>query len=199
MAGVVAWYRRSAHPVGCRDRYTYEELRGLGLRAELVHCATLTLPRYGGPRSGICVVDFPLGEDDARCLADRLGEPVRRLSHRLLGPAAHRGFAYEWSRGLELLETYRRAALVITGRLHALLPCLAFGTPVIFQGDAWDGPYESNPRFSIARELGLRPGIVVGDVDTTAISARYLDFLRRGRVTVDPIPELTDLPLPLAA
>ena len=32
----------------------------------------------------------------------------------------------------EALEDYQRAELVVTSRLHAMLPCLAFGTPVVY-------------------------------------------------------------------
>ncbi len=51
--------------------------------------------------------------------------------------------AYRSQRAEELLQTYARARLVLTSRLHCALPCLALGTPVIFmRRDA-----ETNPRF----------------------------------------------------
>jgi hypothetical protein len=50
-----------------------------------------------------------------------------------------------------LLKMYRETArLVITTRLHAALPCIAMGIPVIFFGSAADG------RTAIVRDIGGR-------------------------------------------
>jgi len=56
---------------------------------------------------------------------------------------------YRAQRASELLQTYARARLVLTSRLHCALPCLALGTPVIFlREDA-----KTNPRFAGLAEL----------------------------------------------
>jgi hypothetical protein len=41
-------------------------------------------------------------------------------------------FLPRWQRALERLKLYSEASLVITSRLHCALPCVAFGTPVLF-------------------------------------------------------------------
>lgn len=48
----------------------------------------------------------------------------------------------------QLLAQYANARLVITSRLHAALPCLAFGTPVLFVVEN-----VNDPRFSGNLEL----------------------------------------------
>jgi len=42
------------------------------------------------------------------------------------------GEVIKFNRADRLLEKYEKAKLVITSRIHVALPCLAFGTPVIF-------------------------------------------------------------------
>jgi hypothetical protein len=42
-----------------------------------------------------------------------------------------RAIATRFERAQELLNVYARATCVITSRLHAALPCVAFGTPVM--------------------------------------------------------------------
>ena len=50
----------------------------------------------------------------------------------------------------ELIEYYRdNVALLITTRLHAALPCIGMGIPVVFIGDRAD------PRLSILPEIGV--------------------------------------------
>ncbi len=51
------WMRSSAFPIGARDPATRTGLAEAGLRSELVGCATLTFPRYDGPRHGVYSVD----------------------------------------------------------------------------------------------------------------------------------------------
>ncbi|PIP87352.1 hypothetical protein COW81_00735 [Candidatus Campbellbacteria bacterium CG22_combo_CG10-13_8_21_14_all_36_13] len=39
---------------------------------------------------------------------------------------------FKFNKASEVLDLYKNASLVITSRLHCALPCVAFGTPVIF-------------------------------------------------------------------
>jgi hypothetical protein len=115
------WLSGSTRPIGARDPYTHKRLTELGLNSELIGCATLTLPPFRGRRTRTYVVD-------SDCPLDR-DRPFVRLTHHISGKMSWRD---QWVRALEFLELYRRAALVITSRLHVALPCIAFGTPVIF-------------------------------------------------------------------
>lgn len=129
------WLRRSPWPVGARDPATLARLSKAGVSTEFVGCATLTLPRYDGPRQGVVSVDFE--------------GPGTRLTHVI---SRHMTVAAQWTAATELLAKYRTSEAVYTSRLHVALPCLAFGTPVwIARPGAWGFP----ERFSLLEEMGV--------------------------------------------
>ncbi|MCC6536776.1 MAG: hypothetical protein IT162_04450 [Bryobacterales bacterium] len=152
------WMKESGRPVGARDRQTVDGLTAAGIAASLIGCATLTLPRYDGPRRGVYSVDCA-GPGQAL---------THTISRELAVPA-------QWSQAMEILERYRTAEAVHTSRLHVALPCLAFGTPVWIadpqRGGAWH-PY----RFSLLDELGIRYETLV-TADVTPMARRYEAFL----------------------
>jgi glycosyltransferase involved in cell wall biosynthesis len=88
---------------------------------------------HRGP--GVCLVDVPAW---AAALIPRaiLERALWLTHHQVRAPAP--GYDTDASRqqrqahARRLLEHYRRAALVVTGRLHCALPALALGTPVVF-------------------------------------------------------------------
>lgn len=165
------WMAASPWPVGARDPFTVALLQAAGMRVEFTGCATLTFPRYDGPRSGVYSVDCE--------------GPGTRLSHRI---SYRMPFEAQWSRALQYLEYYRTAEQVHTSRLHVALPCLAFGTPVHLPASTFRWRPE---RFSILEELGLpTEGLVEGDVSGCA--ARFRGFLERHLDEAigshDPIP-----------
>jgi hypothetical protein len=164
----VRWLQRSPWPVGARDPATASRLKELGINAELVGCATLTLPRYDGPRSGIYCVDH-----------EGTGTPITHNILRTL-PVAD-----QWDLANALLETYRTAEAVYTSRLHVALPCLAFGTPVwLKRADRRVFP----SRFSLLEDLGVRlETLAVADVAPWA--ERYRGFLQRHLgIPIEPGP-----------
>lgn len=91
----LSWLRRSPWPVGARDPVTAARLAAAGLWSELVGCATLTLPRYEGPRSGVFNVD-----DDGP------GEPIAHAIPRGMTLTA------QWKLAARLLDRYRTAEAV---------------------------------------------------------------------------------------
>lgn len=121
------YYRRHA-PVGCRDEGTAAGLRALGVDAAVTRCLTLTLERPHVPRDGgVVLVDVPR---PLRCfLPWRWRLFARRLSHK--GGALHHEHEKKRRLARERLDAYARARLVVTGRLHCALPCIALGTPVV--------------------------------------------------------------------
>jgi hypothetical protein len=163
------WLRRSRFPVGARDPVTNEKLKTNGITSELIGCASLTLPRYDGHRSGVYAVDCTCSNEippNAIVLTHHIG---RRMNWR-----------QQWTVAAHFLDLYRRASLVFTSRLHVALPCIAFGTPVVF--------YSPNPReicdplaaerISLLRFLGVQDG-VPARISSANLAARYLAFLER--------------------
>ncbi|MBI1371011.1 MAG: hypothetical protein GC162_20445 [Planctomycetes bacterium] len=127
-------------PVGCRDRFTLERLERAGVPAYFSGCLTLTFPRYDGPRRDHVVFADPFGPGEfARTCAnvgDRwwrsIPESIRHnttfVTHHVEASCPK---PKRFALARALLETYRQARLVVTSRLHAALPCVAMGTPVV--------------------------------------------------------------------
>jgi hypothetical protein len=133
------WFRRMARlrPVGARDLHTLSALRAAGVDAYFSGCLTLTLPRIESttPSGEILAVDL-----DARCL-----EVLRQMTRERLRIVTHhlRPNELAWRRNKlarALLRRYAAARAVVTSRLHAALPCLALGTPVLFVHCNLDDP-----------------------------------------------------------
>lgn len=151
------WMKAEGRVIGARDGHTVKTLRTAGLETVLTGCATLTLPRYEGPRRGVYSVD---------CAG-----PGQALTHRISRATT---VAEQWTLATELLERYRTAEAVYTSRLHVALPCLAFGTPVWIaspQDRAWHPE-----RFSLLEELGIPYEKLVG-ADIGEMARVYGAFL----------------------
>ncbi len=137
-------------PIGARDLHTLAILRAAGLDAYFSACLTLTLPNWLGERNGAvvcCDIDPKIYSSIARVV----GSNLERVSHF----DTSEDTAVRFERANNLLEIYKRAQFVITTRLHCALPCLAFGTPVLFIETAQD-----SYRFD-----GLRQFINVARID----------------------------------
>ena len=72
----------------------------------------------------------------------------------------------QWAGAMKCLDLYRKARAVYTSRLHVILPCLAFGTPVVFTGDR---------RFSLLGDSLVGPPI---QFDPSPLRRTFLAFLR---------------------
>lgn len=111
-------------PIGCRDPWTLSLCNRAGIDVWLSWCITLTLRRPDVKRNDTVVLaDVP--ERDVARLPAEITKGIRVTN--LIPPDTDRR-----GRALELLELYAGARWVITSRLHAMLPCVAFGTPVVF-------------------------------------------------------------------
>lgn len=169
----IPWIARNPFPIGARDPDTHKGLIEHRVRSELIGCATLTLPKYTGPRHGEISVD-----------TDGPGE---KFTHFI---AKSMNFDEEWALAVEMLDRYRRASLVHTTRIHVALPCAAFGTPVRYLGPK-DG------RTSILDVVGIKHG-EASTADTSEFRERYRDFLGRhlGVKVFDGNPARPDVWIP---
>jgi hypothetical protein len=165
----VEWLRRSPCPIGTRDPDTHTRVTQAGLAAEMIGCASLTLPPYRGRREGIYFVDYRESGSMSRTGTTITHHISRKMSWR-----------DQWKRALDVLDLYRSASLVYTSRLHVALPCIAFGTPVVFScpdPDRINDPLVYK-RVSLLRSLGVQDG-VVAEVGAEGIANRYRAFLER--------------------
>lgn len=179
----LAWFRRSRHQIGCRDSTTQFLLAAEGLQTELTLCATLTLPPWTGARAGVYNVDAP-------------GAPGARLTNEI--PAAMT-WMDQWNAAAHRLDLLRRAELVYTARLHVALPCLAFGTPVVFPSRLRPKSFQPQ-RLITLDDIGFQFDAAV-TMDVSSFANRYMSFLGRclGRhvrphfdVGQTPIPSVSE-------
>lgn len=137
-------YLKSYEPIGCRDPYTAERLSKLGIETFVSYCLTLTLPcrNESNNANKIILVDVP-----QLLLPPTLKEQAYCCTHYIPGNLRE---AIKRIYATNLLNRYKHEAkLVITSRLHCLLPCIAMGIPVVFFNKSTDY------RVSWVKELGV--------------------------------------------
>lgn len=120
---------KSIEPIGCRDLYTLGKLKKVGIEGYFSGCLTLTFPENKAKRTGGIVYTDMIPEDwipeDGTFSEHILYDYGEMTAQDRLDEAQQR------------LNLYKNAELVITGRLHAALPCIAYGTPVLVNTDVW--------------------------------------------------------------
>ncbi len=115
-------------PVGCRDVSTYEWLKSEGIPAYFSGCLTLTLQRNKSIKRENYILCIDVPEEVVEELKKRTKKPVYNLSS-LLTPY------YDSKQRMNIAKMFLRllhnAHCVVSTRLHVILPCLAFETPVL--------------------------------------------------------------------
>jgi hypothetical protein len=133
LSGAGAEFLRHWGPVGARDAFSLEQLERRGIPAYHSGCLTLTLPRRDDIARGDTIVACDLPPDALAHLRKLAAKPVEEVTH--LG-GEHLDAAARDATANALLDRYAAAAAVVTTRIHAALPCLALGTPVLLLHDA---------------------------------------------------------------
>jgi hypothetical protein len=150
-----AYFRRHG-PVGARDQRTLDRMRAAGIPAYHSCCLTLTLDDMPPLPRGDEVLLVDADIDDWPLLEQLVPRAIidhaARVRH---GTTELRPWAEKLRLVDELLERYRRARCVITSRLHCALPCLAFGTPVVWLFRRMD----ADPRFDATLYALLGDGV----------------------------------------
>ena len=127
-------YLKRYAPIGCRDEYSLNIMRKYGIPAYLSGCITIlherTIPKCG---KKIYCIDTPKELDPY--IPDDLKKNVIYDTHLIPIPSREmtKDEALEYhNKSIQRLQIYEEnAALVISSRLHALVPCMAMGIPVI--------------------------------------------------------------------
>ncbi len=149
---------RKWQPIGCRDLLTLNYFKRKKIAARLNRCPTLGLERWvasdpGGP---VVAVDVPK--------EFRLPPDTIKLTQRV-SPNTHP--QYVRNRTVEVLEIYQRASLVITTQPLTVLPCIAFGTPVVFVGSG------RNPILGVAAKyLDLHDSFYEGELHGNVVAEK---------------------------
>lgn len=144
-------------PVGARDMSTLKLLTDNGIDAYFSGCLTLTLQRD----QEIAKEGYILAIDVPDSVVDYMRSKTKR---RVIKVSPYRDFDLgENDRmviGEYFLYLYQAAHAVVTTRLHATLPCLALGTPVLL--------IKQKGRYDPARYAGL------GELARNATPKEYL-------------------------
>lgn len=176
----IRWIRESRFPVGARDEHTRGLLAANGIASELIGCATLTLPRYSGPRRGRYSIDVET-------------VPGTQFETSIIPNLT---WAEQWDLAVHRLEQLRRAELVYTRRLHVVLPCLAFGTPVVFPLTAYQDLFDKS-RLGLLHTVGMTYDEPV-ELDVAPFADRFTQFLSSalGR-SIEPVDDPA-MPVPIS-
>jgi hypothetical protein len=129
----------AAHaPVGARDTATLAFLDELGVPAYWSGCLTLTLERDPRLTRQSYVLAVGLADELTAALRETTDRPVVAFSP-FLPPDADLLPQRRLVLAELLVAMYQCAHAVVTTRLHAALPCVALGTPVVLVEDSGEG------------------------------------------------------------
>lgn len=117
--------------IGCRDLYTLEFCKKLGLNAYFSRCLTLTLPkRESKPNQnkiffvGLQESFLPFIPNDIKNQAEQINQQLFKTNNLTSN--------HFFDVANALLQRYKNEAkLIITSALHCAAPCTAMGIPVI--------------------------------------------------------------------
>jgi hypothetical protein len=137
-------YIKQHEPVGCRDEQSKAILKAHGVDAYLMGCCTICFPkRTEQPVDGkVFFVDTPR-ELDAY-VPDNLRERAVYISHSvpLIYPVNIEEDTRQKKIATDYLERYKNEAdMVVTSRLHAAIPCMAMGIPVVLVRNNFDSRF----------------------------------------------------------
>lgn len=163
-----AWIKRTPRWVGSRDPYTQMALQKDRIPTEYVGCPTMAFTVFLKPRKGTYAID-----------AGAVNPAATRLTQHI---PMNMTWREQWQAALARLDLLRKAELVYTGRLHVLLPCLAFRTPVIWC--PMESPFAPE-RMSLPVGMGVPKNEVITNFDLTRYTRSQVNFLKYLDVKVD--------------
>lgn len=130
------YYRRNG-PIGCRDKHTLKTLQLHDVPSYYSGCLTLTFPKVDIPRTDRVLLVDPISSEASgggekfleEIIPTHIKNQVDIRSHHI---NPNMSTTERMLKAQSLLDEYQAAHLVITSRLHCALPCVSFGTPVLF-------------------------------------------------------------------
>jgi hypothetical protein len=124
-------------PIGCRDDVALKVLQDNNIKSYLNGCCSLTLPRIKVDRSSfskIYLVDIP--EKLLSYIPISLKNNCKIVTHHKSYKKESYNFEVAMKDAEQQYKIYQNTAkMVVTSRLHAALPCIAMGIPVIVVRD----------------------------------------------------------------
>lgn len=130
--GEGAEYLKKHGPVGCRDEETVKRLNDSGVPTYFSGCMTLTLKPFPNleKKDYICVVD--VNDEILEKIKTNTNREVKVITHKVdPNEISKKTFEQRMLDVEELLKMYTQAHVIVTSRLHTMLPSVAVGTPAI--------------------------------------------------------------------
>lgn len=120
--------------VGCRDSFTYRICKRYGIRSYISYCPTLLLDKINTDDeesdSYSVLVDI-YDEDIISYVKEKTGFMLKWLTHRDYFNE-NRNFQERMINVKNHLNLYCKSKLVISNKMHVLLPCMSMGVPCLF-------------------------------------------------------------------
>ena len=150
-------FLKSKAPIGARDVSTQRYFERIGVPSYFSGCMTLLLqnPEPTAKRNDIIYIT-DVKPEHQRLLPKWIVQKANFVTHWVYyGDTKSLLTKKRFADAHERLRNYSRAKLVITQRIHAALPCVAIGTPVVFlDGTKMSAP-DMKSRKSAQRFKGL--------------------------------------------
>jgi hypothetical protein len=140
-------YLKCHGPIGARDFFTLHELQKRNIPSYFSGCLTLTLENLYKTR-GDTIYAVDLDEEMVNYIRSKTKSKVVAVEHGFFFQNMKNESRLKYAE--TILNKYRKAKCVISTRLHACMPCLAFETPVLMIIDIVG---EGNPRYHGLAEL----------------------------------------------
>lgn len=134
-------------PIGCRDITTEKKLKSFGIDAYFSGCLTLTLPEVKKKRKGIVFVLDTINEITSfseltkwkgyeflknELLKEFTIEQIKNAKFMTQFTRTDFSEAKQFRIARRWLKTLYSAELVVTSRIHSLMPSMAMGTPSLY-------------------------------------------------------------------
>ncbi len=126
------WLSKHA-PIGARDETTLLMLKSFNINTYFSGCITLTIKPFKSVLHHNKIVAVDIGEELLQYLKKHVKEEIIIKTHKI--KLGNYSIKERFSMVEEYLKLYQGARLIVTTRLHAALPAIALGTPVLFVKD----------------------------------------------------------------
>tara|TARA_B100000902_G_C27317765_1_gene922423 strand:- start:1965 stop:3779 length:1815 start_codon:yes stop_codon:yes gene_type:complete len=133
-------YFKKYEPIGCRDTYTTNLFKKYNIKSYFSGCLTLTFDEYNKKNNKIYIVDLKGsngGYLDEKAINFKLNyneNDIEYINHDPFFKTDDEinDVNYRMKKANELINKYKKAKLILTSRLHCVLPSRAFNTNVKF-------------------------------------------------------------------
>jgi len=124
-------YLKKHSPVGTRDYQTLRELQKRNIPSYFSGCLTLTLDNpYKDQKRNNVIYAVDVDDECIEFIKAHTKCRVIKIGHGV-NPSISLNPELRLKYAKLLLDKYRKAKCIVTARLHAAMPCLAFETPVL--------------------------------------------------------------------